>query len=104
MDCKIDLSAFVIDRDDMERVQLDMKSRTYFDAIERVAAINEKNAEQVVIVAQQARIAELEKALEPFADLVTAWSGHSEGLIDQLVLVNREDARRAAALLKEDKK
>ena len=53
------------------------------------------------LAAAEARIAELEKALEPLADIVTAFSADRYGHHQALVLMEAGDARRAAALLKE---
>ena len=61
------------------------------------------------LAAAEARIAELEKALEPFADLSGQFvnvdmAGFHEAMRDnetRLVVVRAGDARRAAALLKE---
>ncbi|MGB2246198.1 MAG: hypothetical protein ACPH3N_00935 [Alcanivorax sediminis] len=99
---ELNLERFLWTEDDCRKAMPDVRSQAVKSAVEKMAAMNEKTAEQALIVAQQERIAELKKALEPFADLVTAWSGLSEGLIDQLVLVNREDVRRAAALLNKE--
>lgn len=60
------------------------------DAIEYVRADSAK-----------ARIAELEKALEPLADIVTAFDEKYYDHHQQLVLMEAGDARRAAALLKD---
>lgn len=49
----------------------------------------------------QARIAELEEALEPLADIVTAFDEKYCDHHQNLVLMEAGDARRAAALLKE---
>lgn len=53
------------------------------------------------LTAAKARIAELEKALEPLADIVTAFDEKYYDHHQQLVLMEAGDARRAAALLKE---
>ncbi len=65
--------------------------------------------ESPALAAAEARIAELEKALEPFADLSGQFvnvdmAGFHEAMRDnetRLVVVRAGDARRAAALLKE---
>ena len=53
------------------------------------------------LTAAKARIAELEKALEPLADIITAFDEKYYDHHQQLVLMEAGDARRAAALLKD---
>lgn len=65
---KMDLKPYLFTEEDALKSMPDIRSQIVEEAVAKVAAINEKTAEQALIVAQQARIAGLEKALERTVD------------------------------------
>ncbi len=68
----------------------------------KLAHFEELAGERLVQISDDAdRIAALEEALEPLADIVTAFSADRYDHHQDLVLMEAGDARRAAALLKE---